>query len=186
MIQFRINSGRWFPSEVTRMKCSPPRQQLMDEHYKMEFIGSGEGRMPLCVLDPVHELPLRLANYGELGTEDKEEWGIILGEGETIFDKAFISIYLEAAFTMFILSSISETPFIFWIGAQLILLGGLDGLFGFNIRCVSQKKLPITLAFFLFVLTNVISPKENEGTLSQRLGLVLCRGFGSYYLLWIY
>lgn len=181
------------------MNCSPPPQQLMNEHYKMELISLDETRIPRCVRSPedsdpysspaplvCQNLPLRITNHGKPRTEDREEWGIILSEGKTIIDKAMISVCLETAFTTFILSSINEIPFIFWAGVQLILLDSIDGLFGFNIRSVSYKKLPITLTFFLFILTQVISPESNESALPQHLGLMLCRFFGSCYLFWIY
>lgn len=191
-----VNSGRSSPSEVTRMNSLPPPQQLMNEHYKMELISSDEYRLPLSVRSPnlhaslaplvVQELPMRIANHGKPRTEDREEWGIILSEGKTIIDNAMISVYLETAFVTFILSSINEISFIFWTGIQLILLATINGSIGFNIRSVFYKKLPITLTFFLYILTHVISPKENESALPQRLGLMLCRLFGSYYLFRIY
>ena len=205
-VQFRplnegvlVNSGRSFPGKVTRTNCLPPPQQLMNENYKMELISSDENRMPLFVrlsmrsilhssLAPLvdYELPLRIANHGKPRNKDRGEWGIILGEGKSIIDKAMISLYLETAFVTFILSSINEIPWIFWTGVQLICLGFIDGLISFNIRSIFYKKLPITLTFFLFILTEVISPKEDESALPKRLGLMLCRCFGSFYLLWKY
>ena len=206
IIQFRslnkgalVNPGRSFPGEITRIHCSPHPQQLRDKTYKMEHIISYENLMPLFLRSPdalvLHsslaplvglKLPLRIANHGRPRTEDREEWGIILSEEKTITDKAMISIYLELASVTFILSSINEIPFIFWTGVQLIFLGLFHGLIGFNIRSVSYKKLPITLTFFIFTLTQVLTPKENVVALAQRLGLMLCRFLGSCYLFWIY
>ena len=170
-----------------------------NEYYIRELIDSDETRMPKMVRSPKdsilysflaplvgQELPVRLANHGKPRTEDLEEWAIILSEGKTIMDKAMLYVWLEEALMTFILSSITETPFIFWIGLQLVILVLIDGLIGFKIRFLFHKKLPITLIFFLFLLTQVISPKDNESTIPQHLGLMLCRFFGSAYPFWMY